>query len=86
MTAKAKRAAWLAWVTLPLVLFVLGGAVSLLVGLVGATLAGFAWATGAKALAAAIMVVAGLPLGLLVAIAAMYWTDQRKARLRQVGL
>lgn len=86
MTEKVKKATWFAWVTLPLVLFVAGGLVSLAVGALGAVVAGIAWALGARIGAACIMALAGLPLGMLMAIAAIYWTDQRKARLRQVGL
>lgn len=84
--ATVKRAAWLSWVTLPVILFAAGGLISLALGLIGATVAGFAWAMGAKGAAALIMIIAGAPLGLLVAIATVFWTDQRKQRLREAGL
>lgn len=86
MTEKVKKATWFAWVTLPVLLFAVGGLVSLAVGMLGAVVAGIAWALGARIGAACIMAVAGMPLGVLMAIATVYWTDKRKARLRAVGL
>jgi hypothetical protein len=86
MTEKVKRAAWLSWLTMPMVLFIGMGVLSLGAAMLGGLVAYAAWLMGFRLWAGAIVAVAGMPFGITVAIASMYWTDERKEQLRKAGL